>query len=366
MRARARDGGRDPARVLGRRRRGLGAPARRRRGPRAGPAGRASSCASTAWSRRSGPGTRARASTATSSSSRRASSRPRSARPRRSLATRFEPEVFVPPLPGDPGAAGGRGRARRGAVLRRDGAAAAGRPVARRRAALPRTSTSSTAPAAPTSTSAGSRGVATKTTYATFLLYSLFDSGVLGAGGRQHEGARLQRQGRGPALARPAQHPAATIGRRPATAASACPVERVPERRPSSPRPAAATPTPVPDVASRDTGVTSFFWTLDEFCRDELLPFLFADAEDDRQQYTMVVHNVTARLRRGRLGGRRRGEHRGRGRAARSGSWSTWCRPGSWTRTAGPIRAGPDRPSARAPSTRSSAASTAPCPTSST
>ena len=53
----------------------------------------------------------------------------------------------------------------------------------------------------------------------------------------------------------------------------------------------------MPDVASRDTGVTSFFWTLDAFCRDELLPFLFADAEDDRQQYTMVVHNVTARLR---------------------------------------------------------------------
>jgi hypothetical protein len=53
----------------------------------------------------------------------------------------------------------------------------------------------------------------------------------------------------------------------------------------------------VPDVTSRDTGVTSFFWTLDAFCRDELLPFLFADAEDDRQQYTMVVHNVTVRLR---------------------------------------------------------------------
>ena len=32
----------------------------------------------------------------------------------------------------------------------------------------------------------------------------------------------------------------------------------------------------------------------------ELLPFLFADAEDDRQQYTMVVHNVTARLSGGR------------------------------------------------------------------
>ena len=51
-----------------------------------------------------------------------------------------------------------------------------------------------------------------------------------------------------------------------------------------------------PDVAARTEGVTSFFWTLEQFCTDELLPFLFADAEDDRQQYTMVVFNVTARL----------------------------------------------------------------------
>jgi DNA helicase HerA-like ATPase len=43
--------------------------------------------------------------------------------------------------------------------------------------------------------------------------------------------------------------------------------------------------------------VTSFFWTLERFCKDDLLPFLFADAEDDRAQYTMVVYNVMARLR---------------------------------------------------------------------
>jgi hypothetical protein len=55
-------------------------------------------------------------------------------------------------------------------------------------------------------------------------------------------------------------------------------------------------PNAAPDVSGRHGGVTAFFWTLEQFCRDELLPFLFADAEDDRQQYTMVVHNVTARL----------------------------------------------------------------------
>ena len=55
--------------------------------------------------------------------------------------------------------------------------------------------------------------------------------------------------------------------------------------------------TAAPDVATRPTGVTSYFWTLQEFCHGNLLPFLFTDAEDDRQQYTIVIQNVAARLR---------------------------------------------------------------------
>jgi hypothetical protein len=51
-----------------------------------------------------------------------------------------------------------------------------------------------------------------------------------------------------------------------------------------------------PDVASRQGGVASFFWTIEDFCHQRLLPFLFADVEDDRQQYPMVVHNVAAKL----------------------------------------------------------------------
>jgi DNA helicase HerA-like ATPase len=53
-----------------------------------------------------------------------------------------------------------------------------------------------------------------------------------------------------------------------------------------------------PDVASRLTGVEPFFWTVAEFCADGLLPYVFADADDDRQQYTMVVHAVAAHLTR--------------------------------------------------------------------
>jgi DNA helicase HerA-like ATPase len=52
-----------------------------------------------------------------------------------------------------------------------------------------------------------------------------------------------------------------------------------------------------PHVAGRTSGVHAFWWTLAEFCERELLPYCFADAEDDRQQYTMVVHQVTTRLK---------------------------------------------------------------------
>lgn len=51
-----------------------------------------------------------------------------------------------------------------------------------------------------------------------------------------------------------------------------------------------------PNVTGRTSGVTAFWWTLREFCARQLLPYVFADAEDDRQQYTMVVQNVTSRL----------------------------------------------------------------------
>jgi DNA helicase HerA-like ATPase len=53
-----------------------------------------------------------------------------------------------------------------------------------------------------------------------------------------------------------------------------------------------------PRVAGRTSGVTAFWWTLHEFCARQLLPYVFADAEDDRQQYTMVVSNVASRLAR--------------------------------------------------------------------
>ena len=57
-------------------------------------------------------------------------------------------------------------------------------------------------------------------------------------------------------------------------------------------------PAGTPDVSARDRAVSPFYWTLAEFCEQELLPFAFADAEDERAQYTMLIGQVAARLRR--------------------------------------------------------------------
>ena len=51
-----------------------------------------------------------------------------------------------------------------------------------------------------------------------------------------------------------------------------------------------------PNVTGRTSGVEAFWWTPAEFCAQQLLPYVFADAEDDRQQYTIVIHQVSARL----------------------------------------------------------------------
>ena len=211
------------------------------------------------------------------------------------LATRFEPEVYVVPVPGEVvGKATGEDRdqalffdgmkrkipvglSRDGEIIHAnieflDGTRGAHVNIS------------------------GVSGVATKTSYAVFLLHALFNSGQLGAGthntkalifnvkgedllfldraNRKLDGEQMEKYA---ALGLPAQ-----------------PFRSVELWAP----PWGGDPSAAPRTGSRADGVTSFFWTLEEFCRDELLPFLFADADDEGQQYTIVVHNVTARLRR--------------------------------------------------------------------
>ena len=210
-------------------------------------------------------------------------------------ATRFEPETFVPPRPGT--------EVRRAHGEERDqalffdrmtdrlpvGLSRAGEPLyvnlefidGRRGAHI---------------NISGISGVATKTTYATFLLHGLFTSGVLGSSAVNTKalifnvkGEDLLHLDRPNLVLDDTQRDRYRLLGLPAE-----PFRSVGVWAP--PRIGAASA--APDVSSRTEGVQSFFWTLEEFCRDDLLPFLFADAEDDRAQYTMVVYNVMAQLRR--------------------------------------------------------------------
>lgn len=209
-------------------------------------------------------------------------------------ATRFEPELYVPPLPGT--------EVRRAAGEERDTALFFDQMDTRLPAGLSREDEPlfvdyeflDGTRGAHVNIS-GISGVATKTTYALFLLYSLFTSGVLGTQAHNtkalafnvkgedllfldHDNTRLDDEQR-------ARY--AGLGLRPGAFKSVG-VFAPPRRGAAS---------AAPDVASRAEGVDSFFWTVAEFCHRDLLQFLFADPEDERQQYTMVVANVMARLR---------------------------------------------------------------------
>lgn len=147
----------------------------------------------------------------------------------------------------------------------------------------------------------GMSGVATKTSYALFLLYSLFESGVLGSEATNSKALIFNVKGEdllfldrpNSALTDTDRERYAALGLTPGPFTSVA--FWAPPRRNDQ--------NGVPDVNSRTDGaVRSFFWTLHEFCREGLLEFLFADVDDDRQQYTIVAQNVIAQLRRAEAG----------------------------------------------------------------
>jgi DNA helicase HerA-like ATPase len=142
----------------------------------------------------------------------------------------------------------------------------------------------------------GISGVATKTSFATFLLYSVFRSGQLGADGTNARALIFNVKGEDLLFL---DHPNIKLDEPTAAAYKLLelPATPFPDVRVYAP-PRAGDSSGAPDVASRLTGVDSFYWTLEEFCEKRLLPYVFADADDERQQYTMVVHSVTAHLAR--------------------------------------------------------------------
>lgn len=212
------------------------------------------------------------------------------------LTTRVEPEVYVPPLPG--------------AVVRKaadderatalyfdqmaDGKVPAGLTRDGEPFFLDKAFLDGSAGAHVNIS--GVSGVATKTTYATFLLYSLYNSGVLGAAAHNTKSLIFNVKGEDLLFL---DHDNASASfddsQRAAYASLGLPAGAFRSVGIVAP-PRPGDPSAQPNVGARASGVKPFFWTLEEFCHQRLLPFLFADAEDDRQQYTMVVHNVARRL----------------------------------------------------------------------
>lgn len=210
------------------------------------------------------------------------------------VATRFEPEVFVPPMPGVP-AFRARGKDRDEALsfdqmerrvpagLTRDG-----EPVFLDLDFLDGTRGAHV-------NISGISGVATKTTYALFLLYALFHSDVLGRyaantkaivfnvkgedlmwldtpNGKLQDADREDYQRLG--------LPAGVFG----SVGLWAPV------RPNGGGQA------IPHVEGRSRGVTAYFWTVRQFVRERFLRFMFAEAEDERSQIADLVARVESYL----------------------------------------------------------------------
>ncbi len=209
--------------------------------------------------------------------------------------TRVDPEVYVPPMPGIPA------RRATGAVRDRAlyfdsmdkkvvvGLGRDGEPVFVNLDFLDGTR------GAHVSIS-GISGVATKTSFALFLLHSIFSSGVLGDRSLAAKALIFAVKGEDLMfLDKPNVKLDDTMRAQYARLGlPAVPFDSVRFFAPPTP----GDQTGRPHVSGRTSGVDAFWWTLAEFCQKELLPYVFADAEDDRNQYTLVIHQVAAQLRR--------------------------------------------------------------------
>jgi DNA helicase HerA-like ATPase len=210
--------------------------------------------------------------------------------------TRVEPELYVPPLPGT--AVRRAVGAQRESALYFDEMGASKVPVGFGRDGQPvyvNFEFLDGTRGAHVSIS-GVSGIATKTSFAMFLLHSIINCGVLA--GEAHNTKVLIFSVKGEDLlfldyanSRLTGNQEARYG---VLGLPAAPFGNVRVFAP----PRKGDPAGTPDVSARDRAVSPFFWTLAEFCQDELLPFVFADAEDERAQYTMLIAQVAARLRR--------------------------------------------------------------------
>jgi len=207
--------------------------------------------------------------------------------------TRVEPEIFVPPLPGQPvfRAVGVErdqalffdGMPKRFPLgLSRDGEVIHGNFefLDGTRGAHVNIS--------------GISGVATKTTYATFLLYGIFHSKLLGAEAANTRAVIFNVKGEDLLFLdqRNRELRSETESKYEMLGLPAEPFESVgifaPARRGET--------VLLPDIGTRCQGVTAYCWSIEEFCRERYLRFLFADADQETSHLAAVIDRVEAQL----------------------------------------------------------------------
>ncbi|MBO0739099.1 MAG: ATP-binding protein, partial [Alphaproteobacteria bacterium] len=209
--------------------------------------------------------------------------------------TRVDPEIFIPPHPGD------QVRVVRGEEFER--ALAFDRMQHRLPVGLTRTGEVVYAnlefldgTRGAHASISGVSGVATKTSYASFLLYALFCSQALGPEAVNSKALIFNVKGEDLLwLDRPnrllddeARGQYARLGL-PVGAFRSVGLY-APARRGSG--------APMPDTGGRQEGIRPYLWTLREFARDRLLSFAFTEADANRGQLSFVIVRVERELAR--------------------------------------------------------------------
>ena len=210
------------------------------------------------------------------------------------VATRFEPEIFVPPMPGL-AAFRARGKDRDEALYfdqmaRRlpAGLSRDGEPIFLDLDFLDGSRGAHV-------NISGISGVATKTTYALFLLYALFHSDVLGPARVNTKAIVFNVKGEdllwldraNARLTEQDREDYARLGL-PAGAFESVGLWAPPR--------GGAGGSAVPQVEGRADGVRAYYWTVREFVREKFLRFMFAEAEDERYQIADLVARVESYL----------------------------------------------------------------------
>jgi DNA helicase HerA-like ATPase len=134
----------------------------------------------------------------------------------------------------------------------------------------------------------GISGVATKTTYALFLLYGLFNSNALQ---NPQSGHAIVFNVKGEDLLW-LDKPNTKLTDEDRKKYASLGLPSGPFESVGLWAPAQSGDIALPDTGGRMEGVTAYFWTLREFCRERMLRFLFTESDDETSQLGFVITQV--------------------------------------------------------------------------